>query len=90
MDKEVIQICVRCKNRFIIPWIEKVLQNWQPDGKPVVGNNKSSYKSNKPNNWNLKDQRQIDPGLEQQLRENSLGEDTGEDPMDLLKEIRDG
>jgi hypothetical protein len=25
--KEVIQICVSKKNKFIFPWIEKVLQN---------------------------------------------------------------
>jgi hypothetical protein len=87
--KEVIQICVSSKNKFIVPWIEKVLQNWQSEGKPATNtNSKSNYKSNKPSAWNLKDQRLMDPELEKKLLENSIGEDTGEDPMEMLKQIR--
>lgn len=32
--KEAIQKCVGSKNKFIKPWIEKVLQNWTTEGKP--------------------------------------------------------
>jgi hypothetical protein len=86
--KEVIQICVSNKNRFIVPWIEKVLQNWQSEGKPIAS--KSNYKINKPSGWNLKNQRALEPGLEEQLIKNSAGEDTGEDPMEQLKKLREG
>jgi hypothetical protein len=86
--KEVIQLCVSSKNRFIVPWIEKVLQNWQSEGKPIAS--KSNYKINKPSGWNLKNQRALEPGLEEQLIKNSAGEDTGEDPMEQLKKLREG
>jgi hypothetical protein len=82
-------MCVSSKNKFIVPWIEKVLQNWQSDGKPATNTNtNSNFKGKKPSAWNLKDQRLMDPELEKKLLENSIGEDTGEDPMEMLKHIR--
>jgi hypothetical protein len=89
--KEVIQICVSKKNRLIIPWVEKVLQNWQSEGKPSADNNKNSYKGSKPSSWNLKDQRQMEPGLEEKLLEKSIeGIQTEVDPKEMLKQIRGG
>lgn len=32
-SKEAIQMCVKKKNKFIIPWIETVLKSWQSEGK---------------------------------------------------------
>jgi sulfite reductase alpha subunit-like flavoprotein len=87
--KEVIQMCVSSKNKFIVPWIEKVLQNWQSEGKPVE-TNKGNYRSTKPSSWTLKEQRKLDPELEKKLLENSIDEETREDPMELLRKVREG
>lgn len=34
--KEAMQMCVKKKNKFIIPWIETVLKSWQSEGKEEV------------------------------------------------------
>lgn len=85
--KEVMQICVSKKNKFIVPWIETVLQNWQTEGKPKQ-EVRPSYKGNKPSGWNLSEQRPLDPNIEQQLLAKNDIEVQDVDFDEMLKQVR--
>lgn len=57
--KEAIQKCVASKNKFIKPWIEKVLQNWTTEGKPKEEDN-HVYKKVVKGHFNDYEQRKYD------------------------------
>lgn len=88
--KESIQMCVSRKNKFIVPYIEKILMDWQANGKPQPTTSGGNYNRNKPSPWDLGNQRGIEKGLEDKLLELSAGEETDEDPREQLKKLREG
>jgi hypothetical protein len=76
------------KDKGALDYAQGILKNWQSEGKPTAETNKGNYKSKKSSGWNLKDQRPMEEGLVDQLIAASAGEDTGEDPMEMLRQIR--
>jgi hypothetical protein len=77
------------KDKGALDYAQGILKNWQSEGKPSAETNKSIYKGKRPSSWNLKDQRQMEPGLEEKLLEKSIeGIQTEVDPKEMLKQIR--
>lgn len=78
------------KDKGALDYAQGILKNWQTEGKHVADVPKGSYKVKKPSGWNLQDQRALDPEIEKKLLENSAGEEIEGDPMEILKNYREG